>query len=200
MILPLQIAFRNMKPSDAIEARVREEAAKLETFYRGIMRCRVVIELPHKHRRKGDLYHVRIDLTVPGAELVVKKEPSLQAELRRIDVETQSKDYEVEAAHKDAYVVIRDAFKEARRRLQDYARRQQGQTKLHAPQAMGRVSKLFPDEEYGFLETSEGDQIYFHKNSVLHRGFGRLKVGSRVMFVEEAGEKGPQASTVRVAQ
>lgn len=198
MILPLQIAFRNMKPSDAIEARVREEAAKLESFYHGIMRCRVVIELPHKHRRRGDLFHVRIDMTVPGAELVVKKEPSLQAKLRQIDVETQSKGYEVDAAHKDVYVVIRDAFKEARRQLQDFARKQQRQTKRHAPQSTARISKLFPDEGYGFLETPEGDHVYFHKNSVLHQAFDRLKIGSRVTFSEELGEKGAQASTVRL--
>jgi ribosome-associated translation inhibitor RaiA len=66
MILPLQISFRNLKPSEAVEGRIREEAAKLETFYKGIMHCRVVVELPHKHHRKGDLYHVRIDLTVTG--------------------------------------------------------------------------------------------------------------------------------------
>ena len=198
MILPVQIAFRNMRPSDAIEARVREEVAKLETFYRGIMRCRVAVELPHKHRRKGDLYHVRIDLTVPGDELVVKHEASLQASLRRAEVEKRSKGSEAHAAHKDVYVVIRDAFKEARRQLQDFARKQHGQTKLHVPQTSGRVSKLFPDEGYGFLETSEGDQVYFHRNSVLHHGFDRLKIGSRVTFSGELGEKGTQASTVRV--
>lgn len=83
MILPLQISFRNMKPSEAVEARVREEVAKLETFYKGIMHCRVVVELPHRHHKSGDLYHVRIDMTVPGAELVVKREPSLHASLRQ---------------------------------------------------------------------------------------------------------------------
>ena len=200
MIFPLQISFRNMQPSDAVEARVREEVAKLETFYQKIMHCRVVIELPHKHRRKGDVFHVRIDLTVPGEEIVVKHEPSPEASLRRFEVEKRSKSAEAHAAHKDIYVVIRDAFKEARRRLQDFTRIQHGQTKRHEPQGSGRVSKLFPDEGYGFLEIPEGDQVYFHKNSVLHDGFGRLKIGSRVTFVQEVGEKGPQASTVRVGR
>ncbi|HKZ80983.1 MAG TPA: HPF/RaiA family ribosome-associated protein, partial [Pyrinomonadaceae bacterium] len=128
MILPVQITFRNMKPSEAVEARVREEVAKLETFYNGIVHCRVVVELPHKHHKKGDLYHVRIDMTVPGAELVVKREPSLHAALRQVDSEEESKSYEAHAAHKDVFVVIRDAFKEARRQLQDFARRELGQT------------------------------------------------------------------------
>ena len=193
----MQITFRNIEPSEAVEARVREEVAKLETFYDGIMHCRVVVELPHKHHKKGDLYHLRIDMTVPGAELVVKREPSLHAALRQADSERQSKSYEAHAAHKDVYVVIRDAFKEARRQLQDFARQERGQTKLHAPQASGRVSKLFPDEEYGFLETPDGSEIYFHKHSVLHNAFNRLTIGSSVTFRQELGDKGTQASTVR---
>ncbi|HEU4477172.1 MAG TPA: HPF/RaiA family ribosome-associated protein [Pyrinomonadaceae bacterium] len=195
MIIP-QISFRNLKPSDAVEERVREEVAKLETFYKGIMHCRVLIELPHKHRRKG-LYHVRIDMTVPGAELVIKKEPSLHASLRQSDAEKPVKSHEAHAAHKDVFVVIRDAFKEARRQLQDYARRVRGQIKVHVPQPTGRVSKLFPEEGYGFLETTDGTEIYFHKNSVLNDAFNRLTIGKRVKFSEESGEKGVQASTIR---
>ena len=200
MILPVQITFRNMKPSEAVDTRVREEVAKLETFYRRIMRCRVIVEVPHKHHKKGDLYHVRIDMTVPGAELVVKREPSLQTGLRQVDTEKQSKSYEVHPAHKDVFVVIRDAFKEARRQLQDYARRVRGQTKAHVPQASGRISKLFPEEGHGFLETADGTEIYFHKNSVLHDAFNRLTIGKRVTFSEELGEKGAQASTVKAVR
>ena len=197
MIMPLQISFRNMKPSEAVEARVREEVAKLETFYKGIMHCRVVVELPHRHHKSGELYHVRIDMTVPGAEVVVKREPSLQTGLRQVDTEKQSKSYEAHPDHKDVFVVIRDAFKEARRQLQDYARRVRGQTKAHVSQPSGRVSKLFPEEGYGFLETADGTEIYFHKNSVLNDAFNRLTIGARVTFNEELGEKGAQASTVR---
>lgn len=200
MIIPLQISFRNMKPSETVEARVREEVAKLETFYNGIMHCRVVVERPHRHHRSGELYHVRIDMTVPGAELVVKREPSLHASLRQGDAEKQQKSYEAHAAHKDVFVVIRDAFKEARRQLQDYARRIRGQTKAHVPPPSGRVSRLFPEEGYGFLRTSEGTEIYFHKNSVLHDAFDRLTIGTRVTFNEEMGEKGVQASTVRAVE
>ena len=197
MILPLQISFRNMKPSEAVETRVRKEVAKLETFCPRIMHCRVVIELPHQHRQKGDLYHVRIDLTVPGGEIVVKHEPSLAATLRRVDVEKRSKSAEAHVAHKDIYVVIRDAFKEARRQLQDYTRRASPKAKRHETMPAGRVIKLVPDEGYGFLEATDGHQVYFHRNSVLNRAFNRLKLGSQVAFVEELGEKGAQASTVK---
>lgn len=197
MILPVQITFRNMKPSEAVEVLVREEVAKLETFNKEIMHCRVVVELPHRHHKWGDLYHVRIDMTVPGAELVVKREPSLHSSLRHAELEEESKRHEIQAAHKDAFVAIRDAFKEARRQLQDYTRRVRGQTKAHVPQPSGHVSKLFPEEGYGFLATADGSEVYFHKNSVLDDAFNRLTIGARVTFDEELGEKGVQASTVR---
>lgn len=197
MIQPLQISFRNMNPSVAVETRIREEVEKLESFYNLIMRCRVVVELPHKHQRKGDLYHVRIDMTVPGAEIVVKKKPSLHSTLRHVDTEKRSKRYEAQAAHKDVYVVIRDAFADARRQLQDYVRRVRRQVKAHVPKATARVSKLFNDQGYGFLETPEGSEIYFDRSSVLHGAFDRLAIGSPVTFSERKGEKGPQASTVR---
>jgi cold shock CspA family protein len=93
--------------------------------------------------------------------------------------------------------VIRDAFKEARRRLQDYTRRASPKAKRHETMPAGRVIKLVPDEGYGFLEATDGHQVYFHRNSVLNRAFNRLKLGSQVAFVEELGEKGAQASTVK---
>ena len=60
------------------------------------------------------------------------------------------------------------------------------------------VSALFPEKGYGFLTTPDGREFYFHKNSVLHDKFKNLKIGMKVRFVEELGEKGAQASTVKV--
>lgn len=93
-------------------------------------------------------------------------------------------------------MAIRDAFDAARRKLQDYARRRRGVLKVHEGSPRARVAKLFPEERFGFLETPDGREIYFHENSVLDFDFKRLKVGTEVHFVEELGEKGPQASTV----
>jgi ribosomal subunit interface protein len=180
MQMPLQISFRDMEPSAAVETKIRERAAKLDRYYDRIMGCRVVVEAPHRRHHQGKLYHVRVDLTVPQGELVVSREP--------VDRHT----------HEDVYVAIRDAFDAAQRRLADYARRQRGDIKIHEEAAVSRVSKLFPDEGYGFIETPEGHEIYFHQNSVLNGGFARLEVGDEVQFVEEQGEKGPQASTVRL--
>jgi cold shock CspA family protein len=93
-------------------------------------------------------------------------------------------------------VAVRDAFDVARRQLEDFVRHQRGDVKSHETPPHARVSKLFPEGGYGFLETPDGREIYFHRNSVLHEGFNRLKINSEVRFSEEMGEKGPQASSV----
>jgi cold shock CspA family protein len=192
-----------MAPSEVIEAHIREKTQWLELFYDGIMGCRVLVEAPHHHHRRGKRYHVRIDLTVPGSELVVKRAPRLIADRplhqQRVtdDVEVaESREPSKYAPHDDVQLAIRDAFDAARRKLQDYARRQRRVLKVHEGLPHARVSKLFPDENFGFLETPDGREIYFHQNSVLNRRFKRLKLGTEVHFVEELGEKGPQASTV----
>jgi cold shock CspA family protein/ribosome-associated translation inhibitor RaiA len=197
MILPIQITFRKMAPSARAEGWIRQEGAKLDEFYNRIMACRVVVELPSRHRKFGSLYHIRIDLTVPGGELVVKREPSLHRSIQQKGERKIAKHLEVNAPHRELRQAIDDAFKEMGRRLQDYARRQRGDVKIHESAPSARVSKLFPEEDYGFLETPEGREIYFHKNSVLDGAFERLKVGMTVKFAEEKGEKGPQATTVR---
>jgi len=108
MKLPLQITARNIVLTEAIEAAVRERALKLERFYDGIMSCRVVVEAPHRHHHKGVMYNACIDITVPGSEVVVKREP-----------------------HEDLYVAIRDAFDAARRQLQNISQKQRGGAKPH---------------------------------------------------------------------
>jgi cold shock CspA family protein len=194
----LQITYRNMKPSAEIEKWIHAEAAKLDTLYSRVMGCRVSVEVPHRHHRKGSPYHIRIDLTVPGGEIVVKREPSLNARARHLGERESKKQSEVKVPHKELRQAINDAFKAAGRRLQDYARRQRGDIKSPTLLPQARVSKILPQEGYGFLTSDDGREIYFHKNSVLGRAFPRLRVGTTVRFVEESGEKGPQASTVRI--
>lgn len=173
MPIAIQVTARNFELSDAIEGEIRRHAEKLEQFYTGITRCRVVVEVPHRHRKEGKLYDVRVDLHVPGREIVIKREPN-----------------------EDIYVAVRDAFAAASRQLEDAARRERGDVKRHEPPAMARVTTLFPEKGYGFLTTPDGREVYFHENSVINDGFRRLSVGAEVRFVEEMGDKGPQASTV----
>jgi hypothetical protein len=103
-----------MAPSPALQRAVARKVGWLERFYPRIMGCRVTLEAPHRHRRQGRIFHVSIDLTVPGGELVVARNPSLHS------------------AHQDLLVAITDGFDAARRELMDYARRQRGQVKAHA--------------------------------------------------------------------
>lgn len=199
MILPVQVSFRNMPHSETIEAMVREEASHLDTYYNHLMGCRVMIEVPHRHREEGEHHHVRIYLTVPGGEIVVKREPSLHPRQQDVQEEEFTKDREIERSHKHLQVAIREAFDTARRRLQDYARRQRLDVKAHGGKQRGRVCRLYPEEGYGYIETQEGSELYFNRNSVLRGDFEHLNVDSTVSFVEEQGERGPQASTVSLA-
>jgi ribosomal subunit interface protein len=180
MELPIQITFRGMGSSEAVEARIRERAEELDRFYDRIMRCRVAVESSHRHQQKGRLYHVRVDLTVPGGEIVVKRDPSEHH------------------AHEDVYVAIRDAFDAARRQLEDHVRRARGESKAHEAVEHGKVARLIAGEDYGFIATADGQEIYMHRNSVVGGAFDKLRVGDEVRFVVHAGEgeKGPQASTV----
>ncbi len=180
MKLPLQIVFRNMESSDFIEARVRERAEKLDHFCKDIMSCRVVVEAQHKHHYKGNLYHVRVDVKIPNAELVASRDPARHQ------------------AHEDVYVAIRDAFDAIRRQLEDRGRRRRGKIKVHETPPHGCIIGLVPAENYGKIETSDGRHVYFHRNSVVDADFDHLKIGDTVHFAEEMGERGLQASTVHV--
>ena len=198
MIIPVQITFRNVTSTPEIVEKIRARAQKLERFYSPITSCRVLVEAPARHRQKGYSFHVRIDLTVPEGEIVVKREPTLHAREQDIADERRRKQMETRPERKHLEVAIREAFHAARRRLQDHARQKRADVKTHEPMSQARVAKLFPVEGYGYIETPDGREIYFHANSVLNNRFKSLKLGSKVSFTEEAGEKGPQASTIHL--
>jgi cold shock CspA family protein len=183
---------------DGLEELVRQQSAKLERYFDAITSCRVIVEMRGRHRH-GNLYHVRIDLGVPDGELVVKHEPSIYASLQEGEAAKAVKSGEVGRLHRHPRRAILDAFAEMRRRLQDYARTRRGKVKKHAETlSTGTVDRLFPGENYGFLTTPDSGQVYFHRDSVLSGHFDLLRIGSHVRFAEEIGEKGPQASTVRL--
>ncbi|MEW6676615.1 MAG: HPF/RaiA family ribosome-associated protein [Pseudomonadota bacterium] len=125
MRIPLEITFRHMDTSEALETRIREKAEKLDRFYQHVMGIRVVVEAPHEHKHQGKLFHVRIDLTVPGGELVVSKGHHHQSH-----------------AHEDVYVALRDAFDVAKRRLEEYSRQQRGDVKAHSLPAAAEVLEM----------------------------------------------------------
>jgi ribosome-associated translation inhibitor RaiA len=142
MNLPLQITFRNMEPSEAVATRIRAESAKLDKYFNRITSCRVLVEAPHQHHRSGEPFHVRIELGVPGNEIVVKHAPNLHSALAHADTAKWSKHFEAGGRHKDMYVTIGDAFKAARRQLEDYVRRLRGDVKGHGRVPPVRADKL----------------------------------------------------------
>ena len=181
MQIPLEIVFRNMQPSPALETRIHSLVARLEKFSPHIIHCHVVVEAPHRHQLQGRLFDVDLRITVPGDEIAIQRANP------------------ADHAHEDVYVALRDVFKAARRRLQDYERRRRQQVKFHAGTPQGHVSEIDRERQFGRIESDDGRLIYFHRNSVLGLRFDELAVGSAVRFVEESGDLGPQASTVQVA-
>ncbi|MGB7917202.1 MAG: HPF/RaiA family ribosome-associated protein [Rhodomicrobium sp.] len=182
MEVPLKIAFEGIQHSDAIEARIREEAGKLEQFFERIVSARVVVARPQHRHHKGDIYHIRVHLVVPdAADIVVSRESAATG------------------AHEDVYVRIRDAFKAARRQLQDVVRKRGGHVKEHEVAPHGVIAELHSEADYGFIASGDGREIYFHRNSVADGGFDVLHIGQEVRFSETEGDKGPQATFVRPA-
>ena len=180
MQIPLQVRFRNFEPSDAVEAAIRKRSEQLERFDGSITSCRVTIELAHRHQRQGNLFHVVIDLRTRAGEVAVSRMP------------------DDEHGHEDVYVAIRDAFDAARRRLQRQLGKTRGRVKAHETPPHGKVTALHPVDDHGWITDSEGREIYFHRNAVVNADFDNLGIGADVRFAEEAGDEGPQASSVHV--
>ena len=175
MKVPLEITTRKVTLTAETEELIRDKAKKLDTFHDGIIGCKVMVEVPHRSQRKGVAYNVRIDMTVPGGEVIVKREPDT-----------------------DLHVAIVNAFDAAERQLKSHAKKQRGEVKRHEEKPVARVSKLFREDGYGFLITPEGREVYFHENAVLSGKFSQIEIGTEVSFVEREGEEGPQASSVSV--
>ena len=177
----IEIDFRGVAVTPALEAAIAEHVTQLEQRSGRITACRVRVKGPGGRHHSSGLYDVHLQLALPdGREVNVGRTPP------------------ADERHADLSFALNDAFKHARRQLQDRVRRAQGQLKHHDEQPIGKVVRLDPSGEFGFLETGDGQEVYFHRNSVLGDGFARLRVGSRVSFAEESGEKGSQASTVRL--
>lgn len=173
MQVPLQITMREMPRSDALEASIREHADKLERFHPRIGSCRVAVEQAHRHQRQGREFKVRIDVRVPGETIAV----------------TRNHD-------EDVYVAVRDAFDATRRRLEELIRAKRGDVKGHPVPLRGKVVRIVADQGYGFIESTDGRELYFSRENVVHPSFESLVPGVTVQFIEEAAAEGPQAKRV----
>ena len=179
---PLQIAFHNMEHSDMIEELVRERAARLDKFTDQIISCRIVIRAPHK-QKTGSTLGISIDIGLPG-----KKDVHVNREGR------------VHETRADAHRVVREAFDIAERQIEEHERINRGEIKHHDNlPTYGRIARLNREQDFGFVETAEGVELYFHRSVVEEDAFDDLDVGSEVLYQQASYESpaGPQASVVK---
>lgn len=180
MQVPVQIEFENLTPFPALQTAIDRHIGELEKRYGRATAGRIVVKGPGDRHKSGGQYQVSIRLALPeGREVNVGRTPK------------------EDERYADLTFAVDDAFKRARRQLQDQALVMRGETKLHAGEPVGTVVRIDPSGEFGFLQGADGHEIYFSCNSVV-QGRSNVAVGSHVSYAEEIGEKGPQASTVRV--
>jgi len=172
-MLPVHITIRSIPDSPAIESVIQKRAEKLTHFYKRINSCRVVVEVAQNHKHQGKLFNVRVDITVPGKEFAVTRKQDA-----------------------DVYVAIRDAFNAVERRLESYAGKRRGHTKTHEDTYHGVISRLVPDEGYGFIKGGDGSEYYFSLTNVAYPRFEQLVVGDSVAFMSEPAQEGMQAHRV----
>lgn len=167
-----QITLQDIPQSAAIESHIEKKIEKLDHLYDRIMTCRVILKLAQKSQHQGKMYNVHIDIIVPGEELVVNR-----------------------IKNEDVYVAIRDSFAAAKRKLQDYSKRQRGQVKTHEMPRRGIIARIFKEEGYGFI-ISNGEEYYFSHANVSYPDFAKLEAGIEVQFLEAMGAEGLQANRV----
>lgn len=178
---PLEMSFRGFLPPESVKEVIRRKAAELDKVHDALIGCRVAVERVQATQKSGNPYRVRIDLTIPNHELVVRRELSEGA------------------LHDPLHSVLRNAFNSARRLLKDRREIRRRQVKAPADRAYRAVVKtVLPDRDHGFMRDSEGREIYFHRNSVIGGKFEDLRPGMPVRYVRQEGEKGLQASTVEI--
>jgi cold shock CspA family protein len=181
MDIPLEIAFHNVEPSTEIEGLIRQHVDRLEKLYPHLVGCRVSVEMLHKQHRNGNVPEVHIAIRVPGREIAVSREPH-KAKERRLATDVRAS--------------VKDAFRAAEKRLKDFKQQQYGEVKAKEMPIQGSVSSLFAEKNYGFIDTGNGDELYFHRNAVADSGFEGLQAGDTVHYTVVMGDKGPSAGRV----
>lgn len=177
MKLPVQIQFHNMAPSEALESKARAHVLKLETLASDIMSCRIGIDLEQKHQQQGRPYGVRIDLSLPGHELLVNR-----------------------VHDEDVYVALRDAFDAMKRQLEDLVRQRQRLVKQHPVPLHGEIVRIDDQGGFGFIRTPAGDEYYFGPDNLSSTPFEHIQIGDAVQFIPDLGGEGLQARRVSLGK
>jgi len=217
MEVPPEIVLKNVKMTSEIDKLLNRGIAKLEQTCNYITNTHITLEREQGRHQTGNPYRMLIDIRIPNRAAIVVSRSSKAAKSKLegltgtparlgIDVELEKgADKQVDLPKKlkvreePLQALIRRAFDSARRQLEKEVEKQRGEEKTSAQlQTQAVVEKIFRDEGYGFLRSLDGQQIYFHQNSVLHDHWNSLNAGAIVRYVPELGEKGLQASTVEM--
>ncbi len=221
MQVPPDIVLRGIRRSPAIERIIDEGIAGLEQVANHIVSARIAVERAQKRHQTGNLYRTSIDVRLPGRTQVVVKRWSkgikktagtladvedqlaLSGEVHPKKLTTVPRRLGRRQAVREEPIaaMLRRAFAAARIELESVVEKQRGEVKTPAQQDLTAVvERIVRDDGYGFLRTLDGQEVYFHQNSVLHGHWNKLRVGTTVRYAAETGEKGLQATTVQPVQ
>ncbi len=171
--MSIQVNIRNMRHSQALEDRIVKKAEKLNQYYQHIQSCKVIVDVPERHMHQGKLFHVAIDVLVPGKTLVVSHKSN-----EKFDV------------------AIYDAFKAMERKIKAYSDKRRGEVKRHVDVSLGYVKRLLPEDGYGFIQAPDGTEHYFSITNVERPAFNELHIGDSVRFQSAPSHEGWQAHRV----
>ncbi len=180
MQVPVTITLRHIESSPALEARIHAKVQKIAQLFQSIISCKVVVEEKHHHKHNGNIFAVHITLSIPGENIYITREA------------------EKNHAHEDVYVALRDAFDALRNQLVARVDKMKRKVKHHDVPPHGKVTAVDPESGYGWIETDDGRDIYFHENSVINANLETLHAGDEVRLHVEQGEQGPQASSLHI--
>jgi cold shock CspA family protein/ribosome-associated translation inhibitor RaiA len=175
-----EIIFHDVDRSEWVENYIAERLGRLEKFADGITRCHVTLAQEVASHSKGNRYSVMVEVRLPPNQDLAAKKQKVVREM-----------------HTQLPALINQAFGAIETQLKKTAQLRRAEMKTHDSEARGLVASLSP-EGFGFIRSFDNQDVYFHRNSVLHGDFERLAVGTEVRFSPEEGEKGLQASTVQV--
>jgi ribosome-associated translation inhibitor RaiA len=182
---PLQIAFKNMTTSEFLEGLVRERVDRLQRFHTKITGARVVIEVPHRSSESGKMpVGISVEIDVPGHSPIIAKGEQDRREMKG-----------------DQSAIINRVFEAVERQLEQITAIRKGTVKVHGSSGdTGVVVRIFPEQDYGFVEVKDSPDLYFSRAVVASGAFDDIQVGTvvHVTRASSEGPMGPQASSVKL--
>jgi len=193
-----EIIVKGIETTPEIEKQIKRGLNKLEKINHRIIRVRVALVKAQARRQNGNPYQMQVDIEIPDRTPIFVKQQSIARTKipQDLDQSREGAEHRRGIREESALTLIERTFAAAQRELQKITDKQRSKVKSRSPNVGAVIEKIFPGEGFGFLRTTDGQQVYFNKNSVLHSHWDRLKVGTFVRYAEEIGEKGLQASTV----